>query len=39
MRRDGVFRGFEVNTVYIANITLLYIYKSIYYISSHKVLV
>ena len=39
MRQDDVFRGFEVNTVYIANIVLLHIYKSIYYISSHKVLV
>ena len=39
MRRDGVFRGFEVNTVYAANIMLLYIYKSIYYILLHKVLV
>ena len=37
MRRDGVFRGFEVNTVYIANILLLYINKSIYYILLHKV--
>ena len=35
MRRDGVFKGFEVNTVYIANIILLYTYKSIYYILSH----
>ena len=39
MRRDGVFRGFEVNTVYIANIMLLYIYKSIYYMLPHQVLV
>ena len=39
MRRDGVFRGFEVNTIYIANIKLLYTYKSTYYILSHKVLV
>ena len=39
MRQDDVFRGFEVNTVYIANIMLLYIYKSIYYILSHKVFV
>lgn len=39
MRRDGVFKGFEVNTVYIANIMLLYIYKSIYYILSHQALV
>lgn len=39
MRQDDVFKGFEVNTVYIANIVLLYIYKSIYYILSHKVLV
>lgn len=37
MRQDDVFRGFEVNTVYTADIMLLHIYKSIYYISSHKV--
>ena len=37
MRRDDVFKEFEVITVYIANIVLLYIYKSIYYILSHKV--
>ena len=39
MRQDDVFRGLEVNTVYIANIMLLYIYKSMYYILSHKELV
>ena len=39
MRQDGVFRGFEVNTVYAANIMLLYIYKSTCYILSHKVFV
>ena len=39
MWQDDVFRGFEVNAVYIANIMLLYIYKSIHYILSHKVFV
>ena len=39
MRQDDVFKGFELNSVHIADIMLLYIYKSIYYILLHKVLV